>query len=73
MCDNCKHPRERAEGKEHVELLLKAIVELQEMQKAKHVCAFISGNLTSDIKTYKHDQLVNFGKGSYKMNIFGML
>jgi len=66
MCDNCKHPRERAEGKEHVELLLKAIVELQEMQKAKHACAFISGNLTSDIKTYKHDQLVNFGKGSYK-------
>ena len=66
MCDNCKHPRERAEGKEHVELLLKAIVELQEMQKAKHVCAFISGNLTSDIKTYKHDQLVNFGKGNYK-------
>jgi ATP-dependent DNA helicase RecQ len=66
MCDNCKHPRERAEGKDHVELLLKAIIELQEMQKAKHVCAFISGNLTSDIKTYKHDQLVNFGKGSYK-------
>ena len=66
MCDNCKHPRERAEGKEHVELLLTAIVELQEMQKAKHVCAFISGNLTSDIKTYKHDQLSGFGKGSYK-------
>ncbi len=66
MCDNCKHPRERAEGKEHVELLLNAIVELQEMQKAKHVCAFISGNLTSDIKTYKHDQLVCFGKGNYK-------
>ena len=66
MCDNCKHPRERAEGKDHVELLLNAIVELQEMQKAKHVCAFISGNLTSDIKTYKHDQLGNFGKGNYK-------
>ena len=66
MCDNCKHPRDRAEGKEHVELLLTAIVELQEMQKAKHVCAFISGNLTSDIKTYKHDQLSSFGKGSYK-------
>ncbi len=66
MCDNCKHPRERAEGKEHVELLLNSIVELQEMQKAKHVCAFISGNLTSDIKTYKHDQLTFFGKGSYK-------
>jgi len=66
MCDNCKHPRERAEGKDHVELLLNSIIELKEMQKAKHVCAFISGNLTSDIKTYKHDQLVNFGKGNYK-------
>jgi ATP-dependent DNA helicase RecQ len=70
MCDNCKHPRERAEGKEHVELLLNAIVELQEMQKAKHVCAFISGNLTSDIKTYKHDQLSSFGRGSYKDEYF---
>ena len=66
MCDNCKHPRERAEGKEHVALLLNVVVELQEMQKAKHVCAFISGNLTSDIKNYKHDLLPLFGKGSYK-------
>ncbi len=66
MCDNCKYPRERSEGKEHVLLLLNVISELQEMQKAKHICAFISGNVTSDIKSYKHDQLSLFGKGNYK-------
>ena len=66
MCDNCKHPRERSEGKEHVALLLEVVKELQEMQKAKHICAFISGNITSDIKSYKHDQLPLFGKGNYR-------
>ena len=66
MCDNCKHPRERSEGKEHVALLLEVVKELQEMQKAKHICAFISGNITSDIKSYKHDQLSLFGKGNYR-------
>lgn len=62
-CDNCKHPRERTEGKESVHKLLQVISDLEEMQKAKHVCSFISGKVTSDIKSYKHDQLPNFGIG----------
>lgn len=66
MCDNCKFPREKSEGKEHVLLLLNAILQVEEMQKAKYVCAFISGNLTSEIKNYRHDQLPLFGKGNYK-------
>jgi len=65
-CDNCKHPREKIEGKEYVQLLLQSIVELQEMQRAKHVCSFISGKLTSDIKSYRHDALELFGKGEEK-------
>lgn len=63
-CDNCKNPRERIEGKEYVKLLLESISELQEMQKAKHICSFVSGKLTSDIKSYKHDALAGYGKGS---------
>lgn len=63
-CDNCKFPRERTEGKDAVQTLLKSIQELQETQKAKHYCAFIAGNVTADIKTYKHDQLPGFGAGS---------
>src|SRR5690606_12152254 len=46
-CDNCKNPRDRIEGSEYVVKLLRAIEELQQMQKAKHVCAYISGKLTS--------------------------
>jgi ATP-dependent DNA helicase RecQ len=64
MCDNCKFPRERSEGKEFVTLLLGAVTELEEQQKAKHLCAFIAGNITADIKSYRHDQLPLFGKGS---------
>jgi ATP-dependent DNA helicase RecQ len=66
MCDNCKYPRERFEGKEYVSLVLQAVLQLKEIQKAKHLCAFISGNLTSDIKNYKHDLLPLFGKGKDK-------
>jgi ATP-dependent DNA helicase RecQ len=65
-CDNCKHPKERREGKEYVLMLLKAIQDLQETQKAKHYCAYLSGNVTSDMKTYKHDLLSGFGCGKDK-------
>jgi ATP-dependent DNA helicase RecQ len=63
MCDNCKFPRERSEGGEFVSLLLGAVTQLEEQQKAKHLCAFIAGNITADIKSYRHDQLPLFGKG----------
>ncbi len=66
MCDNCKHPRERSEGKAYVHLLLQSVKALEEMQKAKHLCAFVAGNLTSEIKSYRHDANPLFGKGSEK-------
>lgn len=63
-CDNCKDPKETMEGKEYVQLLLRVIDELKETQKAKHICSFISGKVTSDIKAYKHDLHKTFGAGS---------
>ncbi len=36
------------------------------MQKAKHICSYLSGNLTADIKAYKHNQLPGFGIGKEK-------
>lgn len=65
-CDNCKNPREKREGEENVLQLLEAVLLLDETQKSKHYCAFISGNVTSDIKAYKHDQLPTFGSGKEK-------
>ncbi len=66
MCDNCKHPREKSEGKDFVQLLLQSVLALEEMQKPKHICSFITGNITTDIKSYKHDKHSLFGKGSEK-------
>jgi ATP-dependent DNA helicase RecQ len=70
MCDNCKNPKERVEGKDKVELLLKSVVALNQMQKAKHVCAFIVGHKTSEITSYRHDLNELFGKGSEHDEIF---
>jgi len=66
MCDNCKYPREKTEGKEDVLKVLKGIVELKEMQRAKHLCAFLAGEKTSEIVSYKHNELSCFGAGKDK-------
>lgn len=63
MCDNCKHPKEKMEGKQYVVKLLNAIKSLDEMQRANYVCEFLAGNVTSAIKSYNHHQLENFGMG----------
>ncbi len=65
-CDNCRNPKEKSEGKEYVTLLLNAVNDLQEMHKHKHYCAFLVGNVTADIKSYKHDTLPTFGVGKEK-------
>ncbi len=66
MCDNCRHPLERFEGSEYVKQLLQSVDTLQEQQKSKHVCAFLSGGVTAEIKSYRHDQLPLFGVGKEK-------
>jgi ATP-dependent DNA helicase RecQ len=66
MCDNCRHPRERFEGSIYVHQLLQVVDALQEMQKSKHVCAFLSGGVTAEIKSYRHDQMPMFGIGKEK-------
>jgi ATP-dependent DNA helicase RecQ len=63
QCDNCRNPLEKTEGEVNVTNLLKAVTILEETQKAKQYCAFLSGNLTSDIKAYKHNLLPLFGVG----------
>jgi ATP-dependent DNA helicase RecQ len=66
QCDNCRNPRERTEGKTYVEMLLNAILLMDETQKAKHYCAYLSGHVTADIKAYKQDQFPTFGIGKEK-------
>ena len=63
QCDNCRNPLEKTEGETNVLNLLKAVEILEETQKAKHYCAFLSGNVNSEIKAYKHNTLKLFGVG----------
>lgn len=66
LCDNCKFPRERVEGSEYVQTLLRTVQLLEEQFKSKHYCSFLSGQVTAEIKAFKHEQLPNFGIGKEK-------
>ncbi|MEZ4923901.1 MAG: DNA helicase RecQ [Crocinitomicaceae bacterium] len=63
MCDNCKDPREKFEGKDDVLLLLETVDFVKETQKANYVCNLIIGKETAEIKSYKHNETDLFGKG----------
>jgi len=62
-CDNCLHPKTRFEGKEYVELVLKAVLEVKQLFKAKHLINILIGKNTATIKSFKHNKLDIFGKG----------
>ena len=63
MCDNCKHPKERFEGKEEIKKLLECVLGLNEVFKAKYVANFVAGKASSDIKSFGHDAHELFGHG----------
>ena len=63
LCDNCRHPKQKVEGKEDVKLALEAVVAVKEKHKTKDVINVLMGTLTSTGKTYKHNDLDVFGDG----------
>lgn len=63
MCDNCRHPKQKFEAKEDLELALECVVEIKEKHKIKDVMNVLMGNLTATAKTYKHDLVESWGKG----------
>ncbi|MBN4072756.1 DNA helicase RecQ [Crocinitomix catalasitica] len=63
MCDNCRNPREKVEGKNEVKLFLDAVQILKETQKAKYICELLIGRETAEIKSYKHNELDVFAAG----------
>lgn len=70
MCDNCRHPRDKFEGKNEVLLFLNAVKELKESQKAKYVCDFLTGQESQELKSYRHDALPSFGGGKAQEAVF---
>lgn len=63
-CDNCLNPKIRVEAKELLITVLEAIRVLKEKHKADYLINFLLGNETSDIETYQHNELEEFGSGA---------
>ncbi|HEY5589910.1 MAG TPA: DNA helicase RecQ [Paludibacter sp.] len=63
-CDNCMKPRKFIEGQELLSLVLETILVVKEKFKAEHIVDILKGNETSDVKSYQHDELENFGSAS---------
>jgi ATP-dependent DNA helicase RecQ len=62
-CDNCLHPKEKFEGKEDMLLVLELILKVKEKFKAEHIVNILCGERNSMTKTYKHEELEEFGIG----------
>jgi ATP-dependent DNA helicase RecQ len=63
MCDNCRHPKEKFEAKDDLELAIETVLEIKEKHKIKDVINVLMGTLTATAKSYKHNTLETWGKG----------
>jgi ATP-dependent DNA helicase RecQ len=64
MCDNCRNPRKKFEGLDEICMVLDTVIAVKEKFKDKHIVHVLTGAFNSVIKSYKHDQLEIYGKGS---------
>ncbi|MBN8692407.1 MAG: DNA helicase RecQ [Bacteroidetes bacterium] len=64
MCDNCRHPKQKFEAKDDLELAIEAVLEIKEKHKIKDVINVLMGTLTATSKSYKHNNLEVWGKGA---------
>ncbi len=62
-CDNCLNPKKQVEAKELLLALLDVVSTLKEKFKAEYVVNMLVGNETSEIQSYKHNELDIFASG----------
>lgn len=70
MCDNCKHPKQKEEVKDQMQLALKVVAQLNENYTVKILVEFITGKMSKEMKDFKFDKLPLFGSGSEKGELF---
>jgi ATP-dependent DNA helicase RecQ len=64
MCDNCRNPKQKFEGMDDIALGIEAVLDAKEKFKTKDIINILLGNITSIVKSYKHNELECFGKGA---------
>lgn len=69
-CDNCKHPKEKFEGKDFVMTVLKAVKDTGERFTLPHIASVILGLENQYTKSYSQHDLDVFGSGSSETEFF---
>ncbi|MDR2791264.1 MAG: DNA helicase RecQ, partial [Tannerellaceae bacterium] len=62
-CDNCRNPKKQVEAREYLVTVLEIIGLLHEQFKTEYIVDLLLGNKTSEIQSYKHEELEVFGSG----------
>ena len=63
MCDNCRNPKKKIEGKDALVIVLSAVKALKENFHQEYVVNFVKGFATDDIRDHHHDELEEFAEG----------
>ncbi len=63
-CDNCLHPKPRMEAREETVYMLETVLAMKQAFKMKEIIDVMMGRVNTHTKTYKHDQLEQFGQGT---------
>jgi ATP-dependent DNA helicase RecQ len=63
-CDNCLNPKKQVEAKELLSAVLEVVSVLKEKFKAEYIVNMLIGNETSEIQSYKHNDLEVFASGT---------
>jgi ATP-dependent DNA helicase RecQ len=70
QCDNCKHPKEKIQAKDEVVKALKVIRALDERFATDYTVKIITGELTPQIKMFRHEGIAEFGIGKDRPDHF---
>lgn len=63
MCDNCRHPKERFEAQEYLQIAINAIKELNEKFNSEHIINVLLGEDNKSIQDFGHTKLKCYGAG----------
>jgi len=63
VCDNCLHPKERIEARDHAVKVLKTVRTLDERFATAYVINILIGKLTPQIQMFRHEGIAEFGIG----------
>ncbi len=63
MCDNCRNPKKRIEGKDALIIVLNAVKAVKENFLQEYIINFVKGFATDDIRAHHHDELDEFAEG----------